>query len=147
MSFKALLIQKSPSSRPNGLIYSMQTNSVSSQKCIPGSLQDQRKTIEVFMRIQKTRQHVEKYHFLPGRVICQDPCTLGPRIISWWCSRGLTCYVALDKAARWRLTRLLVGAWRGCKGKYPQTLKIPVMGKILHLAAGALGIGGRYGTI
>ena len=43
-----------------------------------GSLPDQKETIKVFLRIEQTRQHVKKYHFSPGRDICQDPCTFGP---------------------------------------------------------------------
>ena len=43
-----------------------------------GSLHDQKETVKVFLKIEQTRQHVKKYHFSPGRDICQDPCTFGP---------------------------------------------------------------------
>ena len=43
-----------------------------------GTLQDQKQTIKVFIQIKKTRNHVKKYHSLPGRETCQDPCTFGP---------------------------------------------------------------------
>ena len=46
-------------------------------KNIFGSLNDQKETVKVFLSIERTRQHVKKYHLLPGGAVCQDPCTFG----------------------------------------------------------------------
>ena len=42
-----------------------------------GTLEDQTKTIRIFTVIEKTRNHVKKYHLSPGSEKCQDPFTFG----------------------------------------------------------------------
>ena len=42
-----------------------------------GTLSEQVEVMTIFSKIENRRNHMKKYHFLPGGRKCQDPCTFG----------------------------------------------------------------------
>ena len=46
-------------------------------KDIFGTIAEQSDVMGVFSKIEERRNHIKKYHLLPGGRTCQDPCTFG----------------------------------------------------------------------